>query len=479
MSSSTCSVLLISILPNSHRNLSCHALYAYLHENHVNTKLLFLPQEEQYDRTALQALVRQHNFNLIGVSVITEGFSFAKRLTADIREVSPNAHLIWGGIHPTLMPEECLVEADSVCIGEGEESLLQLAQRIAEGNPPVGVPNLAVRDSSESGSFPSPIRADSVDAFPYPTNDWRDYYIQDEDGLRSFTQADYVRYSNYAGEDYTLMTSRSCPFSCSYCCNEFLNRLYGQRSIRKRSVEHVLAEIRTARERIPTLRFVNFIDDHFLSSRKWTETFVERYGREVGLPFIIRLIPEALKDEAIQALSRVGLRFAQVGIQSGSATTHERIYNRRFRREAILETSRILKRHNVHPFYDVIIQNPLEADEDRDLTIQLLLELERPFSLTLYAATPYPKTRLEELFAERNIVSHTDPYGTGYADYDETDPYFQLASVLPHTPCAINRFFFRYQSQPGVRWILTRYYRALKHRVGRRITAQEQKRHPK
>lgn len=473
MNASTCNVLLISLLRGSHRNLSCHALYAYLHKYHVHTKLLFIPLEDQYDPALLQAFIRQHNFEIIGLSVITEEYFFAKQITEDIRVASPNAHVIWGGIHPTLMPEECLTVADSVCIGEGEECLLQLARAIAEQKPLGDIQNHVTRNQSERADCITPVRMESLDAVPFNSNEWEDYYIQDRDGLRSFTHADYIRYSNYAGEDYTLMTSRSCPFSCSYCCNEFLNRLYGQRSIRKRSVEHVLAEIQNARERIPTIRFINFIDDHFLTSREWTEVFVERYGREVGLPFIIRLVPGAFNDETIQALSQVGLSFVQVGIQSGSAATHEQIFKRRFRREAILETSRILKRHNVHPFYDVIIQNQLEADADRDQTIQLLLELEQPFSLTLFALTPYPKTRLEQMFIERGIHSRTNPYKIGYADYDVSDPYFQLASVIPYIPHAIGWFLFRNLSHIWARWILSRYYKTFKDRCGKRITAQE------
>ena len=451
-------VLLISILPNSHRNMSCLALVSTLNERGVETDLLFLPKRDEYRAEQVQEFVSKKGYAVVGLSVMTNGFEFAKSLTAHIQQCGCRPHVIWGGIHPTLMPEECLEYADSVFVGDAEEGLPRFVESIINQEDYSCLPGIGTTAGNGGVVVNPPEQRCDLNSLPFNRYDWARFYVQDADGLRPFGRSEYARYSNYDGQDYTMMTSRSCPFSCSYCCNEFLNRLYGKRTARRRSVDLVIQEIQCARETIGSIEFINFIDDQFLVSRTWHKAFVERYKSEIGLPFIVRLAPGTFKRDEVKELRDAGLRFVQIGIQSGCAETHRDIFNRRFDREAVLESSRIFNELGIHPFYDVIIQNELEDDSEREQTIQLLLELERPFSLTPYALTPYPRTRLEEIYKERNVAPIRDPYEGGYADYNEEDFYYQLACVIPFTPPNTSRFFHRESGNPSVRRFLRQSY---------------------
>ena len=111
------SVLLISILPDEHRNLSCLTLFSVAYDKNIDIELLFLPREKEYNQKTFQSYIKERGFSIIGLSVTTGGFFFAKRLTMDIKECVPNSHVIWGGIHPTTVPDECLDYADSICVG--------------------------------------------------------------------------------------------------------------------------------------------------------------------------------------------------------------------------------------------------------------------------------------------------------------------------------------------------------------------------
>ena len=469
-------VLLISVLQNSHRNLSVLSLYSTLRGAGVETKLLFLPKENEYRGDLVKEFVRSNKFNLVGVSLMTDGFYFARQITQDIKEEVPESLVIWGGIHPTLKPEECLQYADCVGIGEGEKTLLSLVARLSESKDYSDLPGIGTE--SPEGDFivnsPPPLITE-FDTLPFVRYDWSSFFVQNARGLLPFDHAEYCNYSNYGGEDYTVMASRSCPFNCSYCCNSFLNALYNSRGrTRKRSVDNVISELRHAINTIGTIKFINFMDELFLTSRKWIEEFVRKYSDQIGLPFIVQLTPGTFDNQIIRKLKGAGLKFVVVGIQSGSERINKMIFHRNFNRNTIIECSRILNKNGIYPYYDLIIQNEFEEDSDRDKTVRLLLDLEKPFSLTFYALTPFPGTELEKIYKEKNVRPRIDPYGKSYRDCDQEDFYFQLCSIIPYTSKYVAEYLFRHKKNGFLRFILKLYFKLIRNRRNRRKTAQEE-----
>ena len=427
-------VLIVSLLPASHRNISCLTLQAALFSQGIASDLLYVPSESAFDEAAFRRFIAERSYRVVGLSVMTESFGFACRITEQLKRLPDPPLVVWGGIHPTLMPEECVEHADCACVGEGDRSFPEFIRRVRAGEDCTTIPGMAFRlDNGEFMATGRPQLIDDLDALPFNRYDFDCSYVLDGQGLRSFGSAEYVAYSNYHGQDYTLMATRSCPFSCSYCCNSYLNALNGGARVRKRSVEHVISEIHHALTTLDDIRFINFIDDQFLTSRKWSSEFVKRYKDEINLPFIVRLVPGTFNDKEVGLMADAGLSVAQVGIQSGSERTNTELYSRKFDYQRIVLSSKILSRAGVHPIYDVIIHNPLETDEDRERTVALVADLEKPFSLNLFALTPFPKTRIASLYRERGILSPTDPYGEGYRGVDKDDFFYQILSVAPYT----------------------------------------------
>lgn len=469
-------VLLISLLQKSHRNLSILTLYSFLKHNFIDTKVIFLPKYDSYEHKLLNDFIRMNGFNIIGISVLTEYFHFASRITLDIKTICPECKIVWGGIHPTIMPHESLLYADAICRGEGEEAFLNLIKKMLNNDDYSTIPGIGVKmpDQGYKINDPGPLVSD-LDSLPFVQYDFQNYYIQDEIGLRNFDKKEYVRYSSYKGEDYTLMTSRSCPFSCSYCCNSFLNMLYGRRTIRKRSVENVLSEINHAIKAIGSIKFINFIDDFFLWTPEWTDEFSIRYQEEINLPFKICLVPGTFNDDTIKKLSAAGLKFVQIGIQSGSKKTNREIYKRKFSKERIIESSHILHRHGIYPYYDVIIQNDLETSRDKSNTIRLLLELKKPFGLNLFGLTPFPGTQLEKIYEEKKITPPNNSYEIEKSTEvcDENDFYYQLCSIIPYTDNAIVEKYLINAKSISSKSSLNQYYNETKEIRMRRPVAQD------
>jgi anaerobic magnesium-protoporphyrin IX monomethyl ester cyclase len=446
-------VLLISILKGSHRNLSCLALFSFLSAKGVPTELLFIPKEDEYRSDELKKLLLAHSFDVVGISVLTDGFRFAQRLSNHIRRFLPNATIVFGGIHATLCPEESLQSADYVCVGEGEHVLWELVKGLGSGADVTTVPGLGMRtrDGDAAVNPPWPLVQD-LDSLPFNRYDWEHFHLIDKLGLRSFDRTEYTRYSSHHGGDYTIVSTRSCPFSCTYCCNAFLNRMYGNNGkTRKRSVGHVIAELKNAKDYLGDLDFINFIDDQFLTSKSWNREFCARYKEEIGIPFIVRLVPGTFKDEDVKVLKDAGMSHVNAGIQSGSARTNRTIFKRRFNKEMILEASRICMANGVHPIWDFIIQNELEDHEDRRASLELMLLLDKPYSCNFTALTPFPRTDILRAYDERGIQPRLDPYETDYFEFDQSDPVFQLAKCIPHVSTEKARYYLDHLEDPRVR----------------------------
>lgn len=470
-------ILLISILKNSHRNLSILSLFATLNENDLDVKVLFLPKENEFNPDLVNKFVLDHKFKVIGISVMTDGLDFAVQITQNTKSHLPKSLVIWGGIHPTLMPEECLDYCDCVCVGEGEQALLSLVKKLENGESISEIPGIRMKlpDGGISSNLPAAL-VTMLDTLPFVKYDWNNFYVQDALGLRRFDLTEYTRYSNYNGEDYTLMATRSCPFNCSYCCNSYLNKLHETKGrVRKRSVDHVILELKYALKTNGKIQFINFIDDQFLTSKPWTEEFISKYQAEIGLPFIVRLVPDTVDEVTIKQLVDAGLRVVQIGLQSGSDKTHREIFHRQFHQDKLIESSRIFSKNGVLPIYDVIIQNDLETDVDRNETIKLLLKLQKPFRLTLFALTPYPHTELVEIYQQKGISPRTNPYGKGYSDLDENDFYFQLSNIIPIAPHFLSALIFNHKDQKVWRDLLRTYYNFHKRNKSPIRTAQKSK----
>ena len=118
---------------------------AYLKKNGFSTKIIFLPQpfSQRYSPEVLQQVTELcKGAKLIGISLMSNYWHNAVQLIKAIRD-KYNTPIIGGGSHPSTHPEQCLTQADMICVGEGDETLLELMKRVKEGNADYsGIPNL-------------------------------------------------------------------------------------------------------------------------------------------------------------------------------------------------------------------------------------------------------------------------------------------------------------------------------------------------
>ncbi|MDI7269969.1 MAG: radical SAM protein, partial [Myxococcota bacterium] len=212
------------------------------------------------------------------------------------------------------------------------------------------------------------------------------------------------------------MVTRGCPHKCSYCGVAFNHDLYkGQRYLRRRSVAHLVAELRAVVARYPEIGLVHFQDDVFFStSNEEIQEFSEAWKREVGLPFRAQCSPTTLNERKFAALIDAGLCFTELGIQTGSKRTM-RMYRRGMTNEQLLNAVGIISKYRDYiqvPDYHVILDNPWESTEDVLEALRLLWTLPPPYNLLPSSLVPYPGTELYHKAKEDGFV--TDEYDQVY-----------------------------------------------------------------
>lgn len=384
-------IALISFLTNS---LSTRTLSSHIKRNGFKSTCLFC--QEEFNQTNLEALIsllKKLNISMVGISTVTDDFKKAVHLTAEIKKYL-KIPVIWGGSHVNVRPEESLGYADIICMGEGEDALLDLLRNWSQqkhdeyriNNIWFNTPNGIVRNELRC-------LEEDIDRYPMPDFDVESMLVMDATSFKTIGE----KHLNY---EYSVMSSRGCPYSCTYCYNSYRRRQYKGKGkyLRTRKIEKVIEELALARKKFPGIRKINFMDDSFIA-RKVDDfkLFKQLYTEQINLPFYALAEPMAFDFRKVSLLADCGLSELQIGIQSGSERTNNEVYKRKISNEKVLKIAQFVHEKKISVVYDLIFNNPYESTSDLKDTIDLLLKFPQPFSLQGYNLIFYPETRLTDM----------------------------------------------------------------------------------
>jgi radical SAM superfamily enzyme YgiQ (UPF0313 family) len=313
---------------------------------------------------------------------------------------------IVGGPHPTFFPEMIEdPEVDVVCLGEGEYSLLELANALDRGQPWDGIAGLwSKRNGQIVQTERRPLIAE-LDQLPFPDR-------------RIYDDVPFIRDT----PTWSFITTRGCPFRCSFCFNHALRKVTppGAPFVRRRSVANVMAELHELlRQKSP--RALKIRDDHFcLPPHDWTEEFLHRYREEIGVPFFILARADSLTPAIVARLKASGCYCVEMGVETGDEELRNRVLRKDLADAQLLEAARLLHEHGV-PFVTTNMTGlPGETVEQGLRTVTLNIRL-RPAVAWCSLYQPYHATELgEQCFAQ------------GLADpvVDASDAHSHSISVL-------------------------------------------------
>ena len=356
--------------------------------------------------------------DLVGFSLTSVPFNECAAVTRRVKE-RYGVPVIWGGSGPSLEPEKAIQVADMVCVGEGEEAIVELANAIDAGQDYSGIKNLWLRRDSEIIRNPG-----------RPLPDLEKIAIPDFDESRTLhINDDQLRRDVYPpnlGRQYCIMTQRGCPYSCSFCIESVYQEQYGH-SVRRRSVDVVIQELVEAKRKHGIMAVV-FYDDVFTTHPKWLREFAPRYKAEVGLPFWCYTYPRTTRKEEILMLKDAGLAAITIGIQSGSMSVLKE-YNRPIPAEMSIRAAQDLIDCGVDAFFDLITQSEVETEETCRETFEFLLAFPREMKTVGF----YPMTKFPTYGYTNKVERQERPQKLGEHDYEYWHRMYLLTRTeLPH-----------------------------------------------
>jgi len=288
--------------------------------------------------------------------------------------------IVWGGIHPTILPEQTLRSGfvDYIIIGEGEEAFLSLLDHLSGTE---SHQQLFLSKDNSNYTYNHVVDLDACGYIDFSRFEIkRDYFVRRDGFDRAFT----------------VETSRGCPFCCSFCHNSIFRKPY-----RTMSVENVLAVIDDL-HRLHRVDGIIFQEDNFFGDVRRVRDIIRCLldRGDIGWKANSRIsyfYTLATNRPFMDELLRSRCMVLQFGIESGSPTTIARI-NKKINIEKVVQTNRDLSVYPIRIRYNFIVGFPGETEKDITATLRLIDALrqgnphmEPPF-LNVYC--PYPGTPL-------------------------------------------------------------------------------------
>jgi anaerobic magnesium-protoporphyrin IX monomethyl ester cyclase len=315
-------------------------------------------------------VVREWKPGVLGFSVMTQQYPWACEVARYLRKEFPSIPQVVGGVHITMVPDESSDDRvfDYYCAGEGEYAFLDLVNRLEKGEDTSSVPNMRVwKDGKKiiNRVLPFP----NLDTLP-PL----DYDLFEMDKLLDAKKG-----------WLSVLTSRGCPYKCTYCFNKEIVDLYraegGAKSpkefLRKFPIPRIMAEIRTLRDKHPQISTVIFDDDLFTLDKPYVLKFCEAYKKEhAGLPFVVNAHVQVFDDEMAFALRDAGCMVVKYGLESGSNRVRREVLWRYMANKQIMDSFGAAHRHDLHTSAFVMIGLPTETRAEIEETLQLCADVQ-------------------------------------------------------------------------------------------------------
>lgn len=385
-------------------------------------------------RGEIVAFVKDYKPDLVGVTSTTAIYPLGLGCAQLAKEVDPSIKTVFGGIHPTLCPEDVIVEdaVDMVCVGEGEEALVEVCEALDKGDSVAGIANIW---SKGPGG-----KDDVIQNEPRPFLNMDELPLQD---FRDF--AEYSLYRPFDGKIYKMLhaeLSRGCVFNCSYCANHALKQ-----SLKACGRYHRVKDPVLAVEHIQQLvkkfgfDFIRFWDEDFTGHpMKYLETLAAEYKKKIGLPFLVYADTRSIKEEKVQLLKDMGCVTMAIGIESGSPWMRKYVLNRKISNEDIIRKFDIAKKSGIRISTYNMIGLPFETREMVFETIHLNRAVDVATS-TVGPFKPFPKTRLGNIAKQFGMIKQDPNFlvlksemRTPYMEADEIDGLVRTFSYYLKAP---------------------------------------------
>jgi radical SAM superfamily enzyme YgiQ (UPF0313 family) len=411
--------------------------------SHLITKSIYEPLELEY----LAAAVDQHTIKILDMRLdhkLTKALSAfkphvacitayscdvktAKRVLKEIKDFDNSIHTIIGGIHATFIPSDFEEQyIDAIFIGYADHSFKEYIRKLDKGENPASIPNLGLRKNKRFiYTERQPFDVD-LDSLPFPAR----YLIRDY-------QKKY--HNSYRERMSMVMTSRGCPYRCTFCaCWKMMDGKYAIRDIKS-----IVEEIKGLPDDI---KVIYFSDDNTLvnTKRAWELSNMLRENRiNKKIQMYARTDTIVKNPDLFRSLKESGLQYLTVGLESYNNDGLLKV-NKRTTIETNNEAIRILKRIGINILAHFLVFPDYTAEDFHQLF--RYIKEKNLFKPAFPVLTPLPGTELFEQTSNQILIK----------DYE----YYDFAHAVLPTRLSRKEFYHQLAGLYSKSYILWRYVRS-------------------
>lgn len=330
-----------------------------------------------------------------GVSCMT-GYQIFDALKASkmVKELNKDIPVVWGGWHPSLLPEETIHNdfIDILIRGQGENTFIEVLRALQNGGSLEGLRGVSFKEPQKGVIHNQARPFEDINNFA-PTN----FDILDINK--------YVSRSPLGKRTVFWNTSQGCPFHCGFCCT---HTLYAKRWISLK-VETIINEIETLVKRL-RIDGILFTEDNFFTDKNRVKNICEelirrnlevRWSTDARIDQVIRY-----GDDFLSLLKRSGCMKLYLGAESGDQEVLDFI-DKGIKVEYTYKAAAMLARNGIIAEFFLMLGFPLNPQKDLRLTLEMVKEIKRKFpnhQATPFLYTPYPGTKLFDFALSQGLV---------------------------------------------------------------------------
>jgi anaerobic magnesium-protoporphyrin IX monomethyl ester cyclase len=370
------------------------------------------------DQEQLKQKLASFNPSVVGISSMTPMVPSTMMAAKMAKEACPNATVVLGGPHASFMDKPILQEQQAVDVivrGEGELTLLELTQKIAAQENLGAVEGISFRKDGQIVQNPTRPYIQNLDELPFP----------------AYKHFPLDKYRLFGKLFFPVITSRGCPFQCSFCTS---SRILGKQ-YRARSPKNIGDELELLRNQYHADSFTFYDDTLTLDEKRIFEICDEIRGRGINIPWDCQTRVDQISEEVLARMKETNCQQVFFGAESGC----QDVLNWVKKRTTVAQNEaaiKMAKKAGLFVAISIIIGYPGETAEMRKETFDFLHRAE-PDDVYLCIATPYPGTDLRLLVEQMGLKMSTE-----WEKYDTTTPVFENPLLSDEEAMKLRKQFY-------------------------------------
>lgn len=391
---------------------------AYLEKRGIEVSILDL-QAEHMNPSQFESYLKEVNPDFIGIGATTVEINGALNIAKLSKKIHPGTKIVFGGVHPSIMTEEVLLnpEADFVVRGEGEETLYEL---VSGSKTIADILGLSYREGEIiKHNHPRPVIAD-LNEMPMPA-----YHLLPMDKYKP-SMGNYKRLPAAS-----MIATRGCPGRCTFC----YTGISGNKT-RTRSARNLLEETKLLQKDYK-IKEISFYDDTFTAFKENIKEFCEGIIREkIDITWSCMSRIDLVDEEILGLMKQAGCHQIGYGLESANFEILKNI-RKPIRMDLARKIVRLTRKAGIDVRAMFMLGNPGETEETIKETINFAIEL-NPDLVIFNITTPFPGTEMYKWAKENGYLLNKE-----WSEFDLSDAIMRLPTLSPKKIKYYYRFAYK------------------------------------